>query len=449
MATAGEVVCKGGGSVEEYDDQWIKDDQVRQDEEFKKDQERQDKEIEDLKESLNACTGRAEELTCVGLHVSGDADTWPLEGQWSYNDSPYINQIFVETNWIEDIGTHPNVVDKIWINEVKYEVQGANYTTSNALGRDCLSINTVARIPDEITSGNEKIHLSLCPPGYDFVTRPEFEEDQQRQDDAIEELQDKTSLSCHAPPLTDVLTSGLNDPLHWSMSGTGSDPHWKITVREELHQGSWPRPNNITTKSIWVNNEEYPCLDVGNQSGSHWTYELGQGKLDHLVGQEVTVSLCQAGVPWVTHQELEEDQERQDEEWAKDQKRQDDALEAEINARANRDLLHDAQLNTLEFKLDQLVGLTFKGTYEFKHEADCDAAYDQCVADCWDNDPNDHECRTDCGRTHAECEADKVRAGFFEAVDPDDQFDHLEQIIISKSDIDGVELDWSGCVGCR
>ena len=153
----------------------------------------------------------------------------------------------------------------------------------------------------------------------------------------------------------------------------------------------------------------------------------------------------------ITHEEFEKDQERQDkdqerqdEAFAKDQKRQDDLLKAEIDARAERDLLHDAQLNTLEFKLDQLVGLTFKGTYEFKHEADCDAAYDKCVADCWDNDPNDHDCRTECGRVHASCEADKVRSGYFEAVDPDDQFDHLEQIIISKADVDGVELDWSG-----
>ena len=147
---------------------------------------------------------------------------------------------------------------------------------------------------------------------------------------------------------------------------------------------------------------------------------------------------------FVTHPELTESQAEQDAEWGKDQKRQDDELEAEIAARVERDQLHDAQLNTIEYKLDQLVGLTFKGTYEFKHEADCDAIYQQCIADCWDNDPDDHNCRTECGREMSSCETDKVRAGYFEAVDPDDQFDHLEQIIISKSDVDGVELDWSG-----
>jgi hypothetical protein len=141
------------------------------------------------------------------------------------------------------------------------------------------------------------------------------------------------------------------------------------------------------------------------------------------------------------------DQQRQDQELsdykavvAQEQAAQDQALQDEIDARAQRDLLHDAEIDTLEYKLDALLGLTFRGTYEFKHEADCDATYLTCM-NAAGSDVNAQQA---CTRDYVSCEQDKVRPGYFEAIDPDDQFDHLEQIVISKSDGSGVEVDWAG-----
>ena len=452
----------------EYD-KWVAEqlkaadeDQDRQDEEFKKDQERQDQEIEDLKESLNACTGRAEELTCIGLHVVADADTWPVDGEWSYDDSPYVNQIFVATSWLEDVGKTPDVVDKVWINEVEYQVLSAGMVTSNALGRDCFHITYEPKIPDEITSGNENIRLSLCPPGYDFVTRPEFEEDQQRQDEHTESLMDEVAGEINAlredicyydfnfnykliqdtDPQPGECAVPFDDPVDCQMfrlhrtqlDGTVVDTtevHVDDIIYFEQNLGDWI---------------EYEILRVDDLGPDH--FQISVNYLSHgnnnLKSDPPKYYWDRPCLIYEKKADFDPCDKVTHEEFAKDQKRQDDALEAEIEARAERDLTHDAQLNTLEYKLDQLVGLTFKGTYEFKHEADCDAAYQQCIADCWDNDPDDHNCRTECGREMSACETDKVRAGFFEAVDPDDQFDHLEQIIISKSDQDGVELDWSG-----
>ena len=524
-----EVVCKGGGSVEEYDDQWIKDDQIRQDEEFKKDQERQDQEIEDLKQSLEPCTGRSEELTCVGLHVTADADTWPLEGQWSYNDSPYINQIFVETNWIEVIGTHPDVIDKIWINEVEYEVEGANKNTSNALGRDCLSINTVARIPDEITSGNEKIHLSLCPPGYDFVTHEEFEKDQERQDDEIERIETESKArdvllelqllalkgsDCkhsHAriventPPyvynydiavvddhtlrvvvaLTESLELHVGTIMSMDADDVQVDHEWTEPItaigEEKSHGTGWitqdlsfdnPLPDFVINAQIYDRVHLYGCNPIDsvyvNKEGDTMSGDLKVNAdviADNVVtrvidsGENSNLELkhdgntkVYVGSGQLTSQEkLKLNKEGTEDFHAvtkgyidTDQKRQDDELQAEITARAERDLQHDAQINTIEYKLDALVGLQFKGIYEFKHEADCNTVYEQCVQNCMAIDPQDQECLRLCGQNQVDCEKDKVRPGYFEAVDPDDQFDHLEYIVISKSDKAGVEIDWAG-----
>ena len=124
---------------------------------------------------------------------------------------------------------------------------------------------------------------------------------------------------------------------------------------------------------------------------------------------------------------------------AQEQAAQDQALQNEIDARVQRDTLHDAEINTLEYKLDALLGLTFRGTYEFKHEADCDADYLTCMNAAG----SDINAQQACTRDYTSCEQDKVRPGYFEAVDPDDQFDHLEQIVISKNDASGVEVDWA------
>ena len=137
-------------------------------------------------------------------------------------------------------------------------------------------------------------------------------------------------------------------------------------------------------------------------------------------------------------EQFEADQQRQDETAAKDQLRQDEALAAEIATRQSKDQQHDGQLSTIEYKLDALIGLQFKGTYTFKLDEDCFAAYQQCVIDC----AQDYSCITECTRAQAECESQKIAPGFFEAIDPDGQFDNLTQIIISKNDKSGMEIDW-------
>ncbi len=124
---------------------------------------------------------------------------------------------------------------------------------------------------------------------------------------------------------------------------------------------------------------------------------------------------------------------------AQDQKL-DDALAEEIQIRTERDALHDAEIDTLEYKLEALVGLTFRGTYEFKHDQSCEQEYQECMANC----TNDARCEQDCLRDYSTCEANNVEPGFFEAVDPDGQFDHLQEIIISKNDKSNVEIDWAG-----
>ena len=59
-------------------------------------------------------------------------------------------------------------------------------------------------------------------------------------------------------------------------------------------------------------------------------------------------------------------------------------------------------------------------------------------------DPDDQDCRTNCGNNLKYCNQDKVRPGYFEAIDPDDQFDNLTEIIISKADKSNEAIDWSG-----
>jgi hypothetical protein len=49
-----------------------------------------------------------------------------------------------------------------------------------------------------------------------------------------------------------------------------------------------------------------------------------------------------------------------------------------------------------------------------------------------------------CMRNLGLCEGNNVDPGFFEAVDPDGRFDHLQEIIISKNDKSGIEVDWAG-----
>ena len=101
----------------------------------------------------------------------------------------------------------------------------------------------------------------------------------------------------------------------------------------------------------------------------------------------------------------------------------------------------DAEIDTIEFKLDTLVGLQFKGVYTFKVDADCEEAYLACMAAAG----GDVDAIRACARDQVACENGKVRR-HVEAVDPDGQFDHLTAIVIHKVAKNGEELEWDSLV---
>ncbi len=129
-------------------------------------------------------------------------------------------------------------------------------------------------------------------------------EDQKRQDKEIEYLK-----GCAFPVITDVLGS-YDAMLAWGSSGA----NWFLLVDQSLHQNEWPDPRDEEPTSLWVNKVEYPVLSSGNAGGVNWRYQLPDNCLDHLMGEEVTVSLCDPGENYVTLEEFEKDQERQDQE---------------------------------------------------------------------------------------------------------------------------------------
>lgn len=131
-------------------------------------------------------------------------------------------------------------------------------------------------------------------------------------------------------------------------------------------------------------------------------------------------------------------QAAQDDAFAKGQATQDKALQDEIDARAERDLQHDAQISTIEYKLDALLGLQFRGAYRFKHDVDCDAA----LLECYTNAAGDINAQQQCNKDMVACEQGKVTQGTFEAVDPDDRFDHLLSIVVHETDLSGIETEW-------
>ena len=305
----------------------------------------------------------------------------------------------------------------------------------------------------------------------------EFQADQERQDNEIESLKElissgggvgEPSGQCDDPlsfvtkygDVFDVFRSGNPDvlwvhdmnhaesidlgPTYASLSGDRTQSggpqvgEWLI-AHEEGGSGYFKG------KVVSISRTETTPINPSNvMYATHYELEGVEDTFEHggqapVPGWHTTAKVCteesineDATYNFVTHPEFETDQ-----------KRQDDALAEEILARAERDTLHDAQINTIEYKLDALLGLQFKGVYEFKHENDCNLEYERCVENCMAIDPQDHECRQMCGRNQMDCEREKVRPGYFEAVDPDDQFDHLEYIVISKSDKAGVEIEWA------
>jgi len=264
-----------------------------------------------------------------------------------------------------------------------------------------------------------------------------WEEDQKRQDDELEAIQDQIDF-CKIDGLFQVRSQ-----IEFSSTVCFGGSHIDIAVNYELEVG-----DKLHCVSTGFGDEESYTVtavsDVLDAPGGLFVTDYRRYSLAESVTvpwiQKGQVQLTSCVYPYVTPEEFAEDQQRQDEEFAVDQKRQDEALEEEIRVRKARDLLHDAEIDTIEYKLDALLGLTFQGTYEFKHDQTCEEEYQECMANC----TNDARCEQDCVRAYSLCEANNVDPGFFEAIDPDGQFDHLQEIIISKNDKSNVEIDWAG-----
>ena len=159
--------------------------------------------------------------------------------------------------------------------------------------------------------------------------------------------------------------------------------------------------------------------------------------------QEFAKDQAQQNDAWAQEQADQDDafvkgQATQDDIYSKGQAAQDKALQDEIDARANRDLQHDAQIETIEYKLDALLGLQFRGAYRFDIDVDCETKLLECYAAA----AGDITAQTQCNKDHVACEQGKVNAGEFEALDPGGQFDQLLAIVVHLTDLSGVETEW-------
>ena len=290
----------------------------------------------------------------------------------------------------------------------------------------------------------------------EYVTQNEFNKDQKRQDIetkardvALEaeildlavrfkldqDRQDAELKDCKANDIFKAV-AGPNIPDDNSfIAGNVGERHFYFTKKWDFVVGDVLGFDQIGSNA---NEYDYTITEVEDQPDRFKFSVAEEIKVAWLYLADVRISVCTP--KFVTHDEFQQDQNRQDEQFAVDQKRQDDALAEEIKLREERDLLHDAEINTLEYKLDALLGLTFQGTYEFKHDQTCEEEYQECIANC----TNDARCEQDCVRDYSTCEQNNVDPGFFEAIDPDGQFDHLQEIIISKNDKSGIEIDWAG-----
>jgi hypothetical protein len=218
---------------------------------------------------------------------------------------------------------------------------------------------------------------------YRFVTHPELQSDQNRQDDEWAEDQERQDeeIDKRVLKVGDTMTGDL-------------------IVKADVHA------------------ERVETLDVDSGENSNLLLKHDGNTKVYIGGTQVTVQ-----------PPLKLNSEGVDSEHAVT-KGYIDALDAK----------QAAEISTIEYKLDALLGLTFQGTYEFKHDQSCEEEYQECMANC----TNDARCEQDCVRDYSLCEQNNVDPGFFEAIDPDGQFDHLQEIIISKNDKSGIEIDWSG-----
>jgi hypothetical protein len=129
----------------------------------------------------------------------------------------------------------------------------------------------------------------------------QFKDEQDRQDQEIEDLKNGGCAYDTATATLEVYASQNTGGIFWDESNL------RLFVGHYLHDG-WPGPTGTT--EISVNGDAYNVVDTGNIGGHMWYYELEES-LNSLVGAEVSVSLC-ISPDYITREEFEEDQERQD-----------------------------------------------------------------------------------------------------------------------------------------
>jgi uncharacterized membrane protein YgcG len=294
-------------------------------------------------------------------------------------------------------------------------------------------------------------------------------EDQARQDDAIAELQagcqpgTYTVVDDHYPPNEGEVQFSSGQLINLGSDFIGAYSEGDAFVIEGIRCTIWtcPGENEYNGVKFFQIKASVPSEITDLPDGSEVTIDLcdtsdyvsknefnndqkRQDDANKALDALLEVEILALNDKFEKGQAAQDDafakgQAAQDDAFAKGQATQDKALQDEIDARAERDLQHDAQISTIEYKLDALLGLQFRGVYRFKHDTDCDAA----LLECYQNANGDVNAQLQCNKDQVACEQGKVTSGVFEAVDPDDQFEHLLSVVVHETDLSGVETEWA------
>lgn len=129
-----------------------------------------------------------------------------------------------------------------------------------------------------------------------------FNDEQDRQDQEIEALK-----GCAYDTATGNLVAFSGDYDEPGLQWITGDSNLSVGTD---HNSGWPNPaNDPKPDTIYINNEAYAVTNSGLYTSAYW-YTLEED-ISSLVGSEVTVSLC-LSPDYITREEFEEDQERQD-----------------------------------------------------------------------------------------------------------------------------------------
>ena len=451
-----------------------------------KEQAEQDKKIEELGSDISELNDSIFG-SCEYEDKAGTLAEYDGRGGIQYSTTGkkiYLNQ-YAKEGWPE-----PSDETEITINGDVYEVVGVGVASGYNYFYE-LKVGIGELLDTEVT-------VSYCSPQAAFVTPEQLEEDQERQDAEIEAIKDGLDFCKLDGDFVVRNQIEFTSTVVFDSNAIVMPVNIELEVGDKLDCVS-PDGDEESYTIRGVSEVIPPHSDPYVTESRRYTF-------NELVTvpwiQKGAVHISSCVYPYVTPEEFAEDQQRQDEEIEKRVLKAGDTItgdlivEADVHANrvetlnvdsgedSNLLLKHNgntkvyvgrtevtvqnplklntegvdpehvvtkgyidaldakqaAEINTIEYKLDALLGLTFQGTYEFKHDQTCEEAYQECLANC----TNDARCEQDCARDYSTCEQNSVDPGFFEAIDPDGQFDHLQEIIISKNDKSGIEIDWSG-----